>query len=285
MPRWWKAILLVLAASTAFVWYAVFSESRAGVAVHVFDVGQGDAIFIEAANGNQVLIDGGPGARVLSHLGRVMPFYDRSIDVVILSHPHADHLAGLVEALKRYRVGTVLMADAAYSSGEYAEWQRLLTEKKVRGVFAHAGQVVKLAPDAALHVLSPFRSFSSGEPPKNIHAAMVTAKLTVGSSTILFMGDAERMLEQQLVLLGADVDADILKVGHHGSKTSTSDDFLRAVSPDAAVISVGKGNRYGHPHLEVLERLEDGELAVYRTDRDGTIVLESDGTGFVRRAH
>lgn len=270
--------MVVMLMITAGVWYAVFAEAREGAHVYVFDVGQGDAIFIEAENGNQVLIDGGPGDAVLAQLGRVVPFYDRSIDVVVLSHPHADHLSGLIEVLKRYRVGMVLEARAAYESGEYAEWERLLKEQNVRVVLAHAGERVKLSHDMTLDILSPLADMS-GEKLSNIHMAMVTARLAVGSSTMLFMGDAERILEEQIVLAGAPIDADILKVGHHGSKTSSSDKFLAAVSPEIAVISVGTKNRYGHPHADVLERLDRRGLDVYRTDRDGTVEVTISAQG------
>lgn len=278
MARWRIYALVIVFVVAAGVWSVVLAGERDGTRAYVFDVGQGDAIFIEAENGNQVLIDGGPGDAVLARLGSVMPFYDRSIDVVVLSHPHADHIAGLIEVLKRYKVGMVLEADSAYESGEYAEWERLLKEKNVHVVLAHAGERVKLSHDTSLNILSPLTDMSH-EKLSNIHTAMVTTRLLVGSSTMLFMGDAERMLEDQLVLTGAPVDADILKVGHHGSKTSTSEKFLAAVSPRTAVVSVGKSNRYGHPHAEIMKRLTDTVPEVYRTDRDGTVVVTMSGQG------
>lgn len=279
MARWRIYVLTAVAMLSAGVWYVVLAEApQAGTRAYVFDVGQGDAVFIEAENGNQVLIDGGPGDAVLTRLGEVMPFYDRYIDVVVVSHPHADHLAGLVEVVKRYRIGMVLEAGVAYESGEYEEWKRLLKEKNIRVILAHAGERVKLSHDTSLDILSPFADMSQ-EKPANIHKAMVTARLMSGSSTMLLMGDAETRLEQQLVFTGTDVRAEVLKVGHHGSKTSTSEKFLAAVSPRTAVVSVGSSNRYGHPHPDVMERLSNSEQEMYRTDRDGTVVVTMDTHG------
>ncbi len=271
------SFLVFLAAAAAFVWYAVvYAEAGRDFAVTFFDVGQGDAIFIETENRQQILIDGGPNDRVLAKLGRLMPFWDRSLDLVILTHPHADHLDGLVEALKRYDVKMVLETGVRHSIPEYGEWREFLEKKKVNVVIAKAGQRVRFSETAHLDILAPFENFA-GESPKNIHDAMIVAKLTNGALTVLLMGDAEKPIEHKLLLSDADIDSDILKVGHHGSKTSTSQEFLDAVSPSLAVISAGRKNRYGHPYQDVLARLAGAGIRVRRTDRDGDVRLLSDG--------
>jgi len=274
--------LICLATGVALIWYAVFYiEAHRNLAIRVFDIGQGDSIFLEMPNGNHVLIDGGPDDAVLAKLGAVLPFWDRTIDLVILTHPHADHVTGLIGVLKRYNIGMVLESGVNYSTPEYSEWRTVLEQKHISVATAHRGQVVRLAPKTELDVLTPFDSFI-GKSPKNVHDAMVVAKLHDGSATALLMGDAEKPLEYQLLFSGDHLASDVLKVGHHGSKTSTTEDFLAAVSPKIAVISVGRKNRYGHPAQEVVDRIAAFGAAIFRTDRDHDVRLMSDGKVFVR---
>lgn len=277
MIRLRKFLIFILVVAACSVWYYLFQESRAGLLVHFLDVGQGDSIFIQAKNGNQVLIDGGPGNAVLSELQNIMPFYDRFIDMVVLTHPDADHLGGLVEVMKRYRVGLVLETGVEHSSALFAEWQNVLRESNATVRYARAGQTVVIDDDIAMQILSPLKNYKGTALEKTNNTSIVS-RLDYGSASFLFMGDAEEPVEHILLLIIPEVlDTDILKVGHHGSKTSTSEKFLRAVSPDAAVISVGKGNRYGHPYTEVLDRLEEEGARVLRTDVDGRVELRSDG--------
>lgn len=247
--------------------------------LHFFDVGQGDALLIEAPNGNQVLVDGGPDQRVLEKLGVIMPFWDRSLDLIILTHPHADHLTGLIGVLGRYRVGAVLESDASYPTAEYAEWRRILEASGAPITVARSGERIRLSPLVSLEVLAPARSFA-GQSPRTIHDAMVVVKLAYASTTALLMGDAERPIERELIASGIDLDVDVIKAGHHGSKTSTSDEFLRAVTPKVAIISVGRRNRYGHPAEEVLDRLRSFGVTVLRTDLAGDVTVVSDGRAF-----
>jgi len=266
--------LAVLFVIVVVIWYAVFYfETRQNFLIHFFDIGQGDAIFIEVPNGNQILIDGGSSIRILDKLGGVMPFWDRSLDLIILTHPHADHLDGLLEVLKRYDADMIMETGVNHSLPEYEEWRKLLNEKEIRVITAKRGQRVRLAESAGLDVLMPFRNFS-GESPKNIHESMIVAKLYYGSNTAFLTGDAEKSLEYQLLFYGGDLNSDILKVGHHGSKTSTSEEFLKAVSPELAIISVGRKNRYGHPNQEVIDRIIKAGAQVRRTDQNGDILIK-----------
>lgn len=276
--------LLALIGAVAVIWYAVFYfEARQNLLVTFFDVGQGDSIFVENA-GNQILIDGGPGDRILSKLGREMPFWDRSIDLLILTHPHADHLDGLLEVLKRYDVGIVLESGVEHSIPEYREWRELLEKKSVQIVVASAGQKIDLGGGAVLDILSPFENYS-GRSVKNPHDANVSAQLHYGSTTVLLMGDAEKSLEMRLLYESRNskfinLNSDVLKVGHHGSKTSSSEEFLQAVSPDITIIQVGRKNRYSHPTQEVLDRLAAVGARILRNDLDGDIRIESDGAQY-----
>jgi len=274
--------LLTLIIAAGFIWYAIFKlEAQQQLRLTVFNIGQGDSIFIEAPNGNQVLIDGGPSGAVLGKLGGVMPLWDRSIDLIVLTHPHADHVVGLVEVLKRYDVGMVLESGVNYSTVEYREWRALLKQKHIPVMIARAGQKMRLAKNIELDIFTPFDSFIE-KSPSNAHDAMVVSKLIYASSSILLTGDAEKQIEYRLILSGADLKSDVLKVGHHGSKTSTTEDFVRAVSPGYAVISVGKKNRYGHPYQQTLDTLAKFNIKTFRTDLDGDVEFVSDGRKFER---
>lgn len=280
--QWYFLGLVALAA--IFIWSQIFLvEARRGrLFLRVFDVGQGDAVFIEAVSGNQVLVDGGPDNAILTKLSEVLPWWDRSLDLLILTHPHADHLDGLIEVLRRYDVGMVLESGVNHSIAEYALWHRELAARRIPVFIARRGQIVRLGDNAAITILAPLRSFA-GESPKNIHDATIVAQLSFASSTALLMGDAETALERELIRQGVVLPIEVLKVGHHGSKTSTSDELLRASQPRFAVISAGRKNRYGHPTQEVLDRLQHFGIATYRTDQDGDILFMSDGRTFVRR--
>ncbi|MEK7566853.1 MAG: ComEC/Rec2 family competence protein [Patescibacteria group bacterium] len=261
----------VLALVALVVWSAVFNFENGRMTVAFLDVGQGDAIFIESPAGNQVLIDGGPNKEVLSQLSAVMPFYDRSIDAIILTHPHQDHIGGLVEVLKRYDVDFVFDSGDDASIAEFAEWKKLIGGKNTKEIKVIRGMRVDLGGGAHFDVLLPDVFEKNGDPHKN----MVVIKLSYGENCFLLMGDAER--EHEFKILNDDIDCEVLKAGHHGSKTSTSEAFLNAVSPDIAVIQVGVKNRYGHPYRAVLERLTASAVKVFRTDTDGAIIIESDG--------
>lgn len=273
------ALLFALAAITISIWYAVVVESRHTLRVAFLNVGQGDAALIESPNGNQLLLDGGPGTATLGELGRVMPFYDRSLDALLISHPNLDHFAGFIEVLKRYDVGYDLESGRAHTIPEYAEFEKSVTAHGVRKVLIRRGTTIDLGGGAVLEILSPEERDMAA---KNLNDTMVVARLTYGGTAFLFAGDMERGLESRLVLNGDDLAAQVLKVGHHGSKTSSSEIFLIKVHPQFAVVEVGKNN-YGHPNGDVLARLASYGAQVLRTDTDGTIIFESDGQNIVRK--
>jgi competence protein ComEC len=242
--------------------------------VTFLDVGQGDAIFIRAPGGRQVLIDGGPDeATLLSQLGRRMPFWDRTLDLVILTHPDLDHLTGLIGALERYQVEAVVWRDVPTNSPAYDRWLGLL---EAEGVSVHQGEAglhIALDEGLELTVLYPGTELLP-EAVESANNASVVTRLTYGSVSVLLPGDIEAAVEADLVREGLPLAATVLKVAHHGSCSSTGEEFLRAVAPAVAVISVGE-NEFGHPCDEVLSRLADAQL--YRTDQTGTVELVSDG--------
>ncbi|MEK7579240.1 MAG: MBL fold metallo-hydrolase [Patescibacteria group bacterium] len=259
--------------------YIFWHKTHDVLTVAFLDVGQGDAIFIESPSGWQVLIDGGPDRDVLSELSRVMPFYDRTIDVVINTHPDKDHIGGLPNVLRAYDVSLVLDPDVSSESATYAYYKDLVVEEKAKYVAAHRGQVIDFGDGSYLRILFPDRDMNGG-PTNN---ASVIVQLVYGETEVILTGDAPKSVESYLVILdGEKLKSDILKAGHHGSKTSSGEVFVHAVSPEYAVISAGKDNSYGHPHKEVIDTLTRASTTILGTHEEGTIVFSSDGKIFLK---
>lgn len=271
------ATLIVVA---VFVWYAVLSETNDCLIVAFLDVGQGDSIFIQAPNGNQILIDGGQNKAVLRELSKIMPFYDRSIDVVIQTHPDADHIGGLIEVLKRYNVDLVIESGVESDTSIYKTIRGIVDKKEIENILARRGMRIKIDDGAYIDILFPDRKVAGLDP----NDASVVTRLVYGGSSFLLTGDSPKKIEKYLVYLDEEVlDVDVLKIGHHGSKTSTSEILLGYASPEFAIISSGGNNKYGHPHKEVTDLLEKFEIEILRTDELGTIVLESDGENIYQK--
>ena len=243
--------------------------------VHFLDVGQGDAIFIECPNGQQILVDGGPSPSVLlSHLGRRMPFWDHSLDLVILTHPEVDHVGGLVDVLERYDVGLVMDSGQECSNATCQAWRSLIEEMEIPYRTVEAGQQLKVGEKLWLKVLHPPAHLMTSTA-SDINNNSAVLRLRYGRFSLLLAGDVQEEAEQLLLLSGQPLDSLVLKVPHHGGETSLSVPFLEAVSPEWAVIPVGADNRFGHPDEVTLEKLED--IPTYRTDQDGSIELVTDG--------
>ena len=283
-PKLRLVILVVLLLGAVFSLYAVWREERNGILTVAFlDVGQGDAIWIESPSGNQVLIDGGPGKVVLRELSKVMPFYDHSIDVVMASHADQDHVGGLPDVLKKYKANIFIEPGVPGESSSYEKLEKIVAEKEIsnslpknkigiKKVLARRGMLIDLGDGAILQILFPDRNPLGME----TNMASVVARLIYGENEFLFTGDSPVAIENYLVSLDS-LESDVLKVGHHGSKTSTSQTFVSAVSPEYAVISVGKDNRYGHPNQETLDTLTNFGAKILRTDELSRIVFKSDG--------
>ncbi|KKW22348.1 MAG: internalization-related competence protein ComEC/Rec2 protein [Parcubacteria group bacterium GW2011_GWA2_51_12] len=267
----WYGVGVLLLLNVAVYLALAQSETRNYARLEFFDIGQGDSIYLRTVEGNDVLIDGGPGDAVLSKLGEAMPFFDRTIELMVLTHPHADHVSGLVEVLKRYKVKRVVFSDAPYDSAVY---ETFLTQLKQRGIETtrpRAGQRVYLDGATVLDFYYP-ETAEFIKTPSDVNDISAIAKLSFGRTNVLLTGDAGKDIEEVLLRLGFPLDSEILKVGHHGSRHSTSEGFLSAVSPDAAVISVGDNN-YGHPHEEVLGLLHEQVPHVYQTDENGGVIF------------
>lgn len=276
MAFWKKASLLILVCSTTFVWYLLFTEARGVLTVSVLDVGQGDAVFIETPSGNQVLVDGGPGRAVLSRLGDVMPGYDKSINMLISTHTDADHLGGLVEVLKHYHVDEVIGNDYLAKTDIFQQWEDTIEHDHIAHSSVRAGDRIMLDRDVELDIVSPTpEDFDPA--PTVANEIMIVGRLRYGNTSFLLTGDLERGDEIRLAQSNANLSSDVLKVAHHGSKYASTDLFLSRVHPSYAVISVGAHNRYGHPAVETLERVEKTNARIERTDERGTVTFVSDG--------
>ena len=275
--RWY--LLAILLFANFFIWNAIFIETRNGILTVVFlDAGQGDAIFIEAPNGNQVLIDGGPNKSVLRQLSKVMPFYDRSIDIVIATHPDKDHIGGLPDVLQRYTVDFILESGAKNDTGISRAFESAILQNKIKRIFAKREMAITLGDDVFLNILFPDRNVSEVES----NTASIVAQLVYKNTEFMFTGDSPKTIEEYLVFLdGEKLRSDVLKVGHHGSKTSSSESFVGYVSPEYAIISAGADNSYGHPHKEVVEILNQFGSAILNTKDNGAIVFKSDGENIV----
>ena len=247
--------------------------------VSFLDVGQGDAILIQKGN-QQVLVDGGPSPQAINlGLGNKMPFWDRTIELVILTHPSADHITGLVEVLQRYKVKQVLYPDLDFKSDIYDEWLSLIEEKDIKYTLAQAGQQIDLGGGVVIKVLNPqYPPFTGTESDIDNNNGVVL-HISMGKASFLLTADIMWEAEFELIVCRANLSSTVLKVGHHGSGTSTTQEFLAVVNPQLAVISVGKDNRFGHPNPEVMAWLEDriGSENIYRTDEQGTIEFITDG--------
>jgi len=274
--KWLVLPLLVVA---ILVWSVALTMPDGKLHVSFLDVGQGDAIMIQTPNGQNILIDGGPDPqRINLELGEKLPFWDRTIDLVVCTQPQADHVTGLVDVLQRYKVKQVLEPGVSYNSSIYQVWCNLVEEKQIKRNTAQAGQRIDLGNGIEMEVLNPPATLYEGTS-HDVDNNGVVLRLSWGKVSFLFTADIREEVEFELIGQRANLKSTVLKVAHHGSKTSTTSQLLAAVDPEVAVISVGADNTFGHPSPEVVERLIDrlGEDNVYRTDEDGTIEFITDG--------
>ncbi|MCF7844773.1 MAG: MBL fold metallo-hydrolase [Kiritimatiellales bacterium] len=239
--------------------------------VHFLDVGQGDSILLVTPSGKQVLVDGGPDMSTLEHLGKYMPFFDRSIDLIVLTHPHSDHLAALPEVARRYSIDHMLLAGTDADTSRYLS---LLSEAKEQSIpvsIADPDQDLDFGDGVVLDIVWPTKNFRND---KNLNNSSVVMRALFADQSILLTGDIEEDAENALLKTGADISSLVLKAPHHGSRTSSSSQFLLAAKPNKAIISVGEENQFEHPHPETIEKYSSLDISTFETKEDGTISLE-----------
>ncbi len=273
-------VLLLLAVVS---WLPSSAQSDAScqcLEVSFLDIGQGDAVLIQTPDGFEMLVDGGPNAAVLRELAKRRSFFDKEIDVVVSTHPDLDHIGGLVDVLKRYQVGTIVMTTNEGESGAATAFTESVPQEGAEVVFADAGQTISLGKEVVVQIFAP----TGDESKLESNTASIVLRVVYGNTSFMLTGDAPQEIEDYLVrTYGTQLDSDVLKLGHHGSKTSTSDLWLDTVTPTYAVVSAGLDNRYGHPNQDVMQRVFKRNIQTSHTGTDGTVTFQSDGQSVWRK--
>jgi competence protein ComEC len=269
----------ILAVVAVLVWSAAWRAHPGVLTVSFLDIGQGDSIFIESPTGRQMLVDGGLDRTVLRELGSVMPWWDRSIDVVVATHPDADHISGLVDVLQRYRVSYIFQPGIGHNTSQAESLLSSVAQEGAQEMIARRGQIVDLGGGAYFEILHPDRDVATAE----TNEGCIVGRVVYGDTAFMLTCDAPIGVEQYLAALGTDLHADVLKAGHHGSRTSSSPLFVGLVSPQWGVFSRGCDNKYGHPHAETVAVFKKFGIPVVDTCTDGRVTFVSDGGAVTRK--
>lgn len=274
--RWYTLVALFIA--SIILWSIVIHENRQGILTFaVLNIGQGDALFIESPTGTQVVVDGGPGKSLMREISSVMPWYDRNIDMLVVTNPDKDHYEGFIPLLDKYKVDRVLESGTQSSTDTYAYLENKIKSKKITEIIGRRGQVIDIGGGAYLQILFPDRSVAS----TSSNVGSLVMRLVYGNTSVILQGDSTGAIEHYLTGLDGDkLKSTILKVGHHGSRTSTTEEYVKSVSPLWAVISSGVDNSYSHPHKETLDTLEKLKILTLDTCNNGRIIFYSDGNIF-----
>ncbi|MFA6520188.1 MAG: ComEC/Rec2 family competence protein [Candidatus Paceibacterota bacterium] len=268
-------IILFLSVVNVFLFWTDFQSSKRGLTFAMLDIGQGDGLFIESPNGTQIMFDAGPARSVLGPLARVTSPFDKTIDAIVITNPDADHIGGFIDILKNYKVGAVLEPGTFNDSKTYQNLKAEIQKQKIPNILVKKGMRLNMGHGVLIDILFPDRDVSTW----NSNDGSAVARLSYGATSVMLTGDAsvktERIILEDNNL--AQLKSTILKVGHHGSRTSSSTSFVKAVSPAYALVSDGKDNKYGHPHKETLTTLTQLGVKTLRTDLLGTIIMKSDG--------
>jgi competence protein ComEC len=246
-----------------------------------FDVGQGDAIFVETPSRKQFLIDAGYNNLVLSRLGKEMSIFDRSLDAVFVSHPDSDHIGGIPNIFENYSVSKYFDSGVISDSALYSAVNETLFSKKISTTTLSSSDIVDFGDGVFVEILWPETDLFEKDGDTNKGSLVV--KIIYGNTSFLLEGDAPQSVEKVLIFKdGKELDSDVLKVGHHGSKTSSLDTFISAVSPAFSIISAGKDNKFGHPNIETLDILNNVKTKILETFITGDIIFESDGDNVIQ---
>ncbi|OGC38664.1 hypothetical protein A2V54_02720 [candidate division WWE3 bacterium RBG_19FT_COMBO_53_11] len=251
--------------------FSAYLSGGEGLLIRFYDVGQGDAILIEKGT-TQILIDGGPNDRILSYLGRDLLPWDREIELLVLTHPHADHLTGLIPVIERYKIDRILYYPSVYDTAGYQKFQELVKKEGAEVLFGKEDAQISVG-EFFFQILWPTANFHSVNP----NNESVVMLLDYQEFETLLLGDAEKEVQSQLIIKD---DVEVIKVGHHGSANGSYEPLLRTVSPNLAVVSVGARNQYGHPHQQTLDLFAKFGIPLLITDLNGTITVRSDGHNF-----
>lgn len=267
----WKKLNWVLLGLIVLLVLVVWQMPKKRLEIVFCDVGQGDAVLVSYGN-LQMLVDGGPDNAVLSCLGKNMAFWDRKIELVVVSHPQADHMTGIIDVVRRYKVGQLAMTRVENDTPEVRELKKVINLLQVPYLELRQGEKLQLG-GVEIEVLWPLESWREVSDINQVSTVLLGS---YGGFEFLLTGDIDIGIEDQLRLTDKLREVEVLKVAHHGSKYSSGEQFLRAVKPKLAVIEVGQ-NRFGHPTEEVLERLSGVGSRIMKTNEDGQVKVISDG--------
>lgn len=269
MKKCFILLLAVLLLLTGCQFIGMEAEPLTGMEVTYLDVGNADCEIIRMEDGTNIVIDAGTKDQAKNIMSALKRKGIRRIDYLIATHPHADHIGGMEEVIDRSEIGTVVLPSVAHTSKTYENLLKKIKEKEIPATKAEAGVILKETEQYKLQLVAPKKD----EKYESLNNYSAVLHITYGNTKFLFAGDAEKLSETEM--LSYELRSDVLKVGHHGSRTSSSETFIARVNPRIAVISCGKNNDYGHPHSEALEALKSAE--VYRTDKNGDIIIHTDG--------
>ncbi len=269
-------VLSVLLLLVGFIWQFTSSSNTKNLKVIFLNVEQGDATLIQTPKEKTILIDGGPNAAILEKLGQYLPFHQKKIDLIILTHPHSDHVTGLISVLQNYQINLILMNGVNHTTPEYITFLKLIKNKKIPVNIVENASFIDLEDNIRMEILYPDRNLANLDV-KDLNDGSIVTYLIAKNIKFLFMGDAGFGVENRLMASNLLLQTNVLKIGHHGSRESSSSEFLNYVRPEFAIISSGANNLFGHPSKELLKRLNNQNIKTYRTDKHGDIIFTTNG--------
>ncbi|MEI6843506.1 MAG: MBL fold metallo-hydrolase [bacterium] len=271
-------ILSVLFVVSLLLWSVAIRENRHGILTVAFlNVGQGNATYIESPIGTKVLIDGGPNKTLMREISSVVPFYERHIDLLVVTNPDRDHYEGFFPLLDKYSVDAFVESGIKGVTGEYELLKKKISNKQIPDILARRGQIIDIGGGAYIEILFPDRDVSG----LSTNDGSIVERLVYGNTSLILQGDSPQSVERYLISLDKlGLKSDVIELGHHGSYTSSSEEYLKAVSPEYAVISSAQNSEYGHPHKETLATLSTLKVPSLATCTMGKIVFNSDGKQF-----
>lgn len=267
------------------LWLFQAQQAKNDLFVSFLDIGQGDSTLIRTPQHHTILIDAGPTGAVLQKLGKALPFYDRAIDLAIITHPQTDHFAGFLDVAERYTIKQLITSDIPYKSPEWSAFTQKVVAHRIPVSFVSSERTITIEDGVSIELVWPISTAVDTLHLPDANEGSVVALLRYGEHEFLFTGDISADTEAQLLAHNLIPDIDILKVAHHGSKTSSSEEFIAQAQPEIAVMMLGRDNTFGHPNARTLRTLNQAGVIFYRTDTDGDVTVASDGNTYVVRTH